>query len=265
MWKALKYIIIFFAIQILCALVPTLFFRGTREMIMPIMVASSLLFILYIVADRKKAGISRESFRAVSPRRILLLGVGAVLFFLLPEIKLVELLDLPNDIEQLEPELGTPLGLLAAGILGPVAEELLMRGAVLGALLSWRPLQGKPMLAVVLSAALFSLIHMNPAQMPGSFMMGVLLGWLCYRTGSLIPGIVMHVFNNSFACIAEMADSGEDSVETLSEWFGSPVLEGLVLSVSLLMLFVIVRALIRLVDRHYPARPLEPAPVEGEA
>lgn len=267
MWKTIKYIIIFFALQIVCALALLAFFFNelfNGDKMSLIFVASGLssaLFCLFIYLVRKDVGLSRDSFR-IHPWQIVLLGVGAVVFFFLPEIKLTEILDLPDNLEDLE--LGSFWGLLAGGIIQPVAEELLFRGAVLAALLNWRPLQGKPWWAVLLSAVLFSVIHMNPGQMPSAFLIGLLLGWLTYRTGSLLPGIVMHVFNNSVVFITVML-SGEEEEGTLAELFGSPVLEYLAIGVSLVLLILIIRALVRLVDRHYPVRPLAPAPAEEEA
>lgn len=263
MWKTIKYILVFFALQIVCALMlPFFFFDFDKSSITFLALGlSSVLFFLFIYLVRKDVGLSRDSFR-IHPWQIVLLGVGAVVFFFLPEIRMTEILDLPDNSGDLD--FGSFGALLAGGIIQPVAEELLFRGAVLGALLSWRPLQGKPWWAVLLSAVLFALIHLNPGQMPTAFLFGLILGWLTYRTGSLLPGIVMHVFNNSVVFITVML-SGEEEEGTLAELFGSPVLEYLAIGVSLVLLILIIRALVRLVDRHYLVRPLAPAPAEEEA
>lgn len=91
-----------------------------------------------------------------------------------------------------------PWGYVALGVLAPVAEELVFRGGVLRVLLS---LFGKKShwAAIVLSAIVFGGIHMNVAQGVHGFVMGLLLGWLYYRTGSLAPGIIVHWVNNSVA------------------------------------------------------------------
>lgn len=263
MWKTIKYILVFFALQIVCALMlPFFFFDFDKSSITFLALGlSSVLFFLFIYLVRKDVGLSRDSFR-IHPWQIVLLGVGAVVFFFLPEIRMTEILDLPDNSGDLD--FGSFGALLAGGIIQPVAEELLFRGAVLGALLSWRPLQGKPWWAVLLSAVLFALIHLNPGQMPTAFLFGLILGWLTYRTGSLLPGIVMHVFNNSVVFITVML-SGEEEEGTLAELFGSPVLEYLAIGVSLVLLILVIRALVRLVNRHYPVRPAAPAPAEGDA
>ena len=45
----------------------------------------------------------------------------------------------------------------------------------------------------------FRLIHFNPAQSVAGFLMGMLLAWLYYRTRSVVPGILVHVVNNSLS------------------------------------------------------------------
>ena len=42
---------------------------------------------------------------------------------------------------------------------------------------------------------------MNPAQMPHAFVIGLLLGWMYWRTGSILPGVAYHWANNSMAYI----------------------------------------------------------------
>jgi hypothetical protein len=151
----------------------------------------------------------------------------------------------------------SPVGLMAVGVLGPFAEELLFRGAVLPSLLNWDRISGKPWLAIILSAALFSLAHMNPAQLPFAFMLGLLLGWLYYRTGSLLPGLVIHVINNSLICVVGILSLNEEDsgAETLADLFGSPALEYLAEGVSLLLLFVSIIALVKAVKEYYPDSP----------
>jgi membrane protease YdiL (CAAX protease family) len=87
-------------------------------------------------------------------------------------------------------------GLVVAGIgivlLAPVAEELLLRGVVFGALRN----RFGPSLAIVLSAALFSVLHVAWAVMPIIFMLGLVFGWLRQRSGSVWPSVLLHGLNN---------------------------------------------------------------------
>ncbi len=90
------------------------------------------------------------------------------------------------------------LGYLAIGVFAPIAEEVVFRGAI------QRRLQqafgkGKHWYAIVLTAALFGVVHANMVQGVNAFVMGLLLGWMYQRSGSLVPGIVFHLTNNTIA------------------------------------------------------------------
>lgn len=89
-------------------------------------------------------------------------------------------------------------GYLAVGLLAPVAEEVVFRGAILRSLLQWNK---RHWLCIFISALLFAVVHGNPAQMPHAFLVGLLLGWMFYRTGSIVPGVVYHWVNNTIAYV----------------------------------------------------------------
>ena len=90
--------------------------------------------------------------------------------------------------------------LTALAVVPAVFEEWFFRGMFLSAIRErtnhWQ--------AVLLSAAAFAAFHviiqhqLAFERLLPSFLLGVVLGWLCLRTGSLIPGIVLHVCHNGF-------------------------------------------------------------------
>jgi membrane protease YdiL (CAAX protease family) len=80
-------------------------------------------------------------------------------------------------------------------IVGPVLEEYLFRGVLLRGLLR----NYRPWVAIWQSALLFGVFHMNPAQSLSAMLLGLLLGWLYYRTQSLALCISLHALNNAFA------------------------------------------------------------------
>jgi ABC-2 type transport system permease protein/sodium transport system permease protein len=93
------------------------------------------------------------------------------------------------------------LVLLAMAVLPAVFEELFFRGLVYHALAA----RARPAQAIIVSAALFGLFHLfalgalaTPRLLP-STLMGLLLGWVCYRSGSVLPGMVLHAFHNGAA------------------------------------------------------------------
>ena len=98
-----------------------------------------------------------------------------------------------------------PEGYIVIGLCAPLVEEVVFRGAILRKLLEWMKesfggLSNKNVwIAILISAVFFAAIHGNPAQIPHALTIGVLLGWLYYRTGSIIPGVLYHWINNSVA------------------------------------------------------------------
>lgn len=84
---------------------------------------------------------------------------------------------------------------LTVGITGPILEEVLFRGLILDGFLN----RYKPGKAIFWSAFLFGLFHLNPWQFIPAFLIGLLLGYIYFKTRSLFPVILIHLVNNSFS------------------------------------------------------------------
>ena len=93
-----------------------------------------------------------------------------------------------------------PWGYVAVGILAPLAEEVVFRGAILRTLLGIMSKKNH-WVAIMISAAIFGVVHANLAQFINALLMGLILGWMYYRTGSLVPGILLHWVNNTMAYV----------------------------------------------------------------
>jgi membrane protease YdiL (CAAX protease family) len=93
-----------------------------------------------------------------------------------------------------------PFGIIAITLAGPLLEELLFRGAILRTLLE----KYSPKYAILWSAVLFGVSHLNPSQIIAAFVMGLLLGAVYYRTRSIIPGLIIHIVNNSVSVLCMM-------------------------------------------------------------
>ena len=127
---------------------------------------------------------------------------------------LTEALHLPNNFEELFIQMANNAwGVLNIALIAPMFEELLFRGAIEGHLLrQWK----NPWGGILLSALIFGAVHGNPAQIPFAFVLGVLLGWLYYRTGSLLPGMLLHFLNNTAAVVLMHAVPADaDSMESM--------------------------------------------------
>ena len=90
--------------------------------------------------------------------------------------------------------------LLTATFVPAVCEELVFRGVVAQGLV--RGMRNNT-LAVVVSGALFSLFHANPAQTLHQFAVGCLLSVLLIRGGSLWSCVIVHFVNNLAAVVCE--------------------------------------------------------------
>ena len=116
-------------------------------------------------------------------------------------------------------------------------EELLFRGGVQTDLQLHDSGQG-PFVAIGITAAIFALVHLNPAQMPAALVIGILLGFAYWWTGSLVAPILIHVFNNSFACAMAIFSPDNDS---MISFLGGRVGAGIAAVVSLFCLVLVVR------------------------
>ena len=128
-----------------------------------------------------------------------LVAIGGCILGTIALDLLSELVDLPNIMEeQMIGMCREPWGMLAIAIGAPLGEEVMFRWGIMGHML--RRNCSAPM-AIVVSAVLFGLLHMNPAQVFFAGAMGIMLGILYWRSGSLLWPFLLHFLNNSVACL----------------------------------------------------------------
>jgi len=117
----------------------------------------------------------------------------------------------------------------------PLGEELFFRGLLLrGFLLRYGQRQ-----ALVLTALLFAIVHLNPWGLLSIFLVGLLLGWLVLRTGSLLSAWLVHAIYNFAAVLAlNSALDGPPTSENLGAVTAGPLDSpvALVVSVAVLLL-----------------------------
>ena len=145
------------------------------------------------------------------PFSVIFWSIIAAVGTIAPSLWLQSVLDFLPDLagEELLDFIQHRWGYLVVCILAPLAEEVIFRGAVLRTMLEhWEG--SKRWTAIIISALLFGLAHMNPAQIPHAFLMGVLLGWLYERSRSLIPCVVLHCANNTIAYLMTAAYPAPD-------------------------------------------------------
>ena len=238
MKNALIYTIVFAAIQVVVSMLVQgvwMLVMGKESamnatgMIITMAVFSVLTMVVFLWA--KWSVVSRHWVRT-RPWFVLFWCVLAALGALIPSVWIQEHMpELPNIVEgEFDMIMKDRWGYLVVGLLAPLAEEMVFRGAVLHSLLRWKE---NPWIGIVISAVLFAVIHMNPAQMPHAFLFGLLLGWLYYRTDSIVPGVVYHWVNNTVAYVMYNLYPNPDL--TLVELFGTEQKVLMALGCSLLI------------------------------
>lgn len=179
--------------------------QGGFQMSGKAMVVATVLSSLLTLCLFAKVGwgpVSKHWLRT-KPYGVLVWAALAALGTILPSEWMVEQMEysMPENMEKLfEQIMGEPMGYLSIGIMAPLAEEIVFRGAVLRRLLGvcgqrWH------WVAIAISAALFGAVHGNLPQFVHAALLGLLLGWMYYRTGSILPGVMLHWVNNTVAYV----------------------------------------------------------------
>ena len=229
MKHCLKLVLLFYFYQIfavvLCGGVYMLL-NGTLKMpdasssnyatfLMTSQITFSLLVILHLVQG-KYVCLNRQTLAYYNSCKVVLSSIILVVGMGLWSNYLCELLELPGN-EAVELLLKHPLGIFSAVVLAPIAEEFLFRGAMQGYLLRrWK----KPIWAISVSALVFGVVHGNLMQLSFAFVLGLVLGWVCYRTGSLVPSMLMHFVNNGLAVLSFHVMGNEEG--SIIAYFGLP-------------------------------------------
>ena len=115
------------------------------------------------------------------------------------------------------------LSFITVSLFAPLFEEWLCRGVVLRGLLT----KMRPAGAIAISAAFFAILHMNPWQALPAFLLGILFGYVYYKTGSLKLTMLMHCVNNTMAVVFSKIPSLEEAegfADVLSPWAYAGVL-----------------------------------------
>ena len=159
-----------------------------------------LLYAFYIRTD------IRELYSLYSPKLRELVGsvfiwIGA---FLTEEVLLAVLsklfptmVDNSNSINETMMEAGFLPALLIVGVLPAIAEEAAFRGFMFGTLKQ----KTKLWIAIVVSAALFGLYHMNILQFFVGLYMGCIMAYMVYKSRSIFTSALFHFLNNSLSVV----------------------------------------------------------------
>jgi len=169
---------------------------STIFMIIPV-----LVYLRYRQIPFKSAlRLNRISIRSLSA--IILLSIGIIIS--IDEIdRLVYILfGQPEYLEDLAEQLritslyGGIAIVVTTVLIAPLVEEILFRGYLQKVLENeWQDVTK----AILVTGIFFAFVHMNPYWIVQIYLLGVVLGYLAWRTNSIVPSLILHGLNNGFA------------------------------------------------------------------
>ncbi|MBT3299670.1 MAG: CPBP family intramembrane metalloprotease [Candidatus Marinimicrobia bacterium] len=174
------------------------FFIGQGAMVLP---------LFYYLSSRKKSIVKSLRLHPVSSNTIIHTIVLALGFSVISDelSRLIELvlpapeyiLDLGGILSPSNP-LAFLIMILAFTVIAPIGEELLFRGFLQTFLEKhWKDTTR----AVLVTSLFFALIHLNPYWAIQIYILGVVLGYLAWRTNSVYPAFIFHGILNAIALL----------------------------------------------------------------
>lgn len=172
--------------------------------------------------------------------------LGEILISLLGDLIIPDIPFATNPLEYIV------LLLVIAGSAG-ICEEILFRGFILRA---YEKLGMWP--GIMITALLFSILHLNIQNILAPFFLGIILGYVVYKTNSILAGIIGHFINNAISVtwgyvimsLPFYRNMNIDQVQegmTTQSLIGAAVLFGLILPIAGAILFICLKAIS---DRH---------------
>lgn len=176
------------------------FWQMMDENMIPITVIGLLLSYIMLTA----IFLSMRYFKPADlikrvPENIFWISIPLIIVAMYAMNMLNSAFHLPNIKEEAFTKIAdSTAGFLTIALFGPIMEEIVFRRIIIDDCVRRT---GKKWAAILISAALFGLIHMNPAQMLFAFLIGLLFGWVYVCSGSMLPGIIGHIINNTVAVL----------------------------------------------------------------
>ena len=202
--KTVKLFLLWWSLYLATQIIGTIlghFLKNTEIMKWTLVTGYLLITVLFFGKGYVKLSFGHIEQHRVWPAIGMSVMMGAALAFALCSVLFLLDIDLSYQGEELEHRqqfFSGIAGALNACIFGPTIEEICFRGIVLGGLLRTRC---RPWLAILISTLLFALLHGLGANIVTAILFGILVGWLYWHTGSIIPGLIIHITNNSLTAI----------------------------------------------------------------
>jgi uncharacterized protein len=168
------------------------------------------------IAFARRSGSARAVLALRRPRLVDLAFVPVVLVAVVVAAALINAvfhggeaqgLDVENHPRDARQWLWLVLAVVVLTIVAPVCEELFFRGAVLSSIAAGRigRLGHAGISLIASTAVIFGAAHLIPSAFPALAVVGAGLAYLRLRSGSVVPGMLLHVLFNSLAVVAALS------------------------------------------------------------
>jgi uncharacterized protein len=208
---ALLGVVLAFGIQLLMAIPVVLVshpvhgeFGDAANIVLQLVTAVSFLAAPLVIAMRRGASpreaISRLGVRRFRPSALKWMA-AAIGFYLLCTVVYTVLVGQPHQKDIAKGFGPVPFQVLLIVVAAPISEELCFRGMLFGGLRARLP----RLAAALVSGAIFGGLHATTgvSAIPPLIAFGFVLALLYEKTGSIIPGILLHMLNNSVALLGQ--------------------------------------------------------------
>ena len=183
---------------------------------LPLVLGTQLSVILIPIIGALISGVDiKETFRIRPIRLKTVVFSFLVILCSYPIVALLNLISMffvENAVAETAAGLydhGFAASMLVMAVCPAIGEEFLMRGVV------YRSYKKKsPVLALVLSAVIFGLLHMNFNQMPYAIYLGLIMVLMMEASDSIITPMLMHFFMNGISTLSGFFS--EEAIEDMS-------------------------------------------------
>jgi len=186
----------------------------------------------------KNTGASHYDFTLSSDKIMLLVSIAVIALQIGIGSPIVEWIPMPEFVKNIFLEFASQNGIysfLTIVIAAPILEELIFRGIILNGLLK----KYTPLKSILISSALFGLVHLNPWQFVAAMIIGMFSGWVYYRTRKLSLSILIHAVNNSIAFASMYFVDAKTTIDMSSaEFYGGAFNYFMIIVAALFIAFI---------------------------
>lgn len=205
-WYVARLVILYFVYQLLFTLLFGYLVEGVWGIALGMFFAAVAMLVHLLVFGYFK--VCRRMFTCVGGK-VLVYSMLLVFAAMYAMNVVVQWFGFEDNLEAVFRELThNILGFVSITVLAPLLEEMLFRGAIQGYLMRR---YSNPWVGIITASLVFGVVHGNPIQIFYASCLGIVFGWIYYRTGTLFPVVLGHILNNMLAALLMVSGLDKES------------------------------------------------------